>query len=52
MQAIIKLIEKKDRDKRYIKNWRPIPLLNVDIKILSKTLAKRLKEVLSCLISA
>ena len=23
-QAIIKLIEKKDRDKRYIKNWRPI----------------------------
>ena len=52
MQAIIKLIEKKDRDKRYIKNWRPIPLLNVDIKILSKTLAKRLKKVLSCLISA
>ena len=23
-QAIIKLIEKKDRDKRFIKNWRPI----------------------------
>ena len=52
MQAIIKLIEKKDRDKRYIKNWRPISLLNVDIKILSKALAKRLKEVLPCLISA
>ena len=51
MQAIIKLIEKKDRDKRYIKNWRPISLLNVDIKILSKALAKRLKEVLPCLIS-
>ena len=23
-QAIIKLIEKKDRDKRFNKNWRPI----------------------------
>ena len=31
-QAIIKLIEKKDRDKRFIQNWRPISLLNVDLK--------------------
>ena len=28
-QAIIRLIEKKNRNKRYIKNWRPISLLNV-----------------------
>ena len=28
-QAVIKLIEKKDKDKRFIKNWRPISLLNV-----------------------
>ena len=40
-QAIIKLIEKKDRDKRYIKNWRPISLLNVDTKIVSKALSER-----------
>ena len=33
-RVVIKLIEKKDRDKRYIKNWRPISLLNVDTKIM------------------
>ena len=41
-QVIIKLIEKKDKGKRFIKNWRPISLLNVDSKIISK-----LKEVLN-----
>ena len=34
--AIIKLIEKKGKDKMYIKNWRPISLLNVEVKIASK----------------
>ena len=43
-QVIIKLIEKKDRDKRYIKNWRPVFLLNVDKKILSKALSKKIKR--------
>ena len=51
-QAIIKLIEKKDRDKRFIKNWRPISLLNVDSKIRSKALSEKLKEVLPDLISS
>ena len=31
-QAIITLIEKKD--KREIANWRPVPLINMDAKIL------------------
>jgi len=45
-QAIITLIEKKGKDKRMIRNWRPISLINVDAKIASKTLAKRLEKVL------
>ena len=32
-QPVNKLIEKKDQDKRSIKNWRPISLLNVDTKV-------------------
>ena len=27
------LIEKKDKDRRWIKNWRPISLVNVVVKI-------------------
>ena len=50
-QAVIKLIEKKDRDKRLIENWHPISLLNIDTKLISKVIAIRLKKVLNNLIS-
>ena len=49
-QAVITLIEKKGKDKRYLKNWRPISLINDDTKIASKCLASQVKKVLSNLI--
>lgn len=49
-QAIITLVEKKGKDKRMIKNWRPISLINVDAKIISKVLAKRLEKVFPTII--
>ena len=45
-------MKKKDKDKRYIQNWRPLTLLNTDVKSLSKTLIQRLKKTFSFLISA
>ena len=45
-QALIMLIDKKDTDRSLLDNWRPISLLNTDVKILSKALAFRIKKVL------
>ena len=48
---MIVLIGKKESDKRLIKNWRLISLLNVDTKVLSKALAMRLKKVIGTLVA-
>ncbi|MCV6606788.1 MAG: reverse transcriptase domain-containing protein, partial [Campylobacterales bacterium] len=49
-QAVITLIEKKGKDRSLLENWRPISLLNVDTKIMTKVLATRIKEVLPSII--
>ena len=49
-QAMITLIEKKDKDKRLLKNWRPISLINMDVKIVSKAMAMRLESILPFLV--
>lgn len=45
-RGIINLIPKKDEDRRRVGNWRPITLLNIDYKILTKAMATRLQSVL------
>lgn len=50
-QSIITCIPKEGKDRRFLSNWRPISLLNTDIKIASAAIANRLKHVLSSIIS-
>ena len=50
-QDIIILPEKKDGGKRYNKNWRPMSLLNVDTKMISKVFTEKLKETSPSIIS-
>ena len=49
-QGIISLIPKKKKNAEYLKNWRPVSLLNVDYKIETKTIALRLEKILPNLI--
>ena len=49
-QNIILLWEKAGKDKTYIRNWRPISLINFDTKLFSKTYAERLKIAMPTLV--
>ena len=51
-RGIIKLIPKKDAEPYFVKNWRPITLLNTDYKIAAKAIANRLQNVLPKLINS
>lgn len=51
-QASISLLLKKDKDPVKCSSYRPISLLNVDVKILAKMLALRLETVLPSLVSS
>jgi hypothetical protein len=44
--GLMKLIYKKKGELTDLKNYRPITMLNTDLKILAKILANRLKEVM------
>ncbi|KAI7813124.1 reverse transcriptase [Triplophysa rosa] len=47
--GVVTLLHKKD-DKAELKNWRPITLLNFDMKLFSKLLMQRMSTVLTDLI--
>ena len=49
-RGTITLIPKGDESLSELKNWRPISLLNIDYKILSKVLARRMEKVLPKLV--
>ena len=50
-QGVLSLLPKKLKDRKYIKNWHPISLLNIEYKILAKAFANRIKLVINDLIN-
>ena len=49
-RAVLTLLPKIGKDHRYLKNWRPLSLLNTDYKILAKVLASRMQRVIKSLV--
>ena len=45
-EGIIAGIPKEDKPKQFLRNWRPITLLNTSYKIVSSCIAARIKTVL------
>ena len=51
-QGIITCLPKPNKSRHYLKNWRPISLLNVIYKLTSSGIANRLKLTLGKLINS
>ena len=49
-QGLINLIPKKGKDPLFLKNWRPLSLLNQDYKLIAKCIAARIKHTLCSII--
>jgi len=49
-ESVICLLEKKGKDKRYMKNLRPISLSNCDLKIITKALTHKCNTVTNSII--
>ena len=49
-KGIISLLPKGDKDRTFLKNWRPITLLECAYKLMSGCLASRLNKVINCLV--
>jgi exonuclease III len=50
-RGVLKLIPQKDKNPCFLKNWRPITLLNTDYKIIAQVFANRMQQVLPNIIS-
>lgn len=50
-QGIISIIPKGEKPRQFLKNWRPISLLNITYKLLSSCLANRMQNILDKLIN-
>ena len=50
-QGLITCLPKEGKSKHFLKNWRPISLLNVDYKLVSACVSNKIKTVMNSLIS-
>ena len=50
-QGVITCLPKEGKQKEFIKNWRPISLLNIDYKLASSCISNRFQSIMHKLIS-